>query len=247
MSTGLAIRGVVAASVVGLLAACAPPPAPTAPFRMQPYGAGLELNSGGRRVILADDRGTVASYRVGSDSLRIYDSNTEQLGRIRIADQGYELVTADGDVYCTLTLDDPAILACGDQQVSLTMEGPFVLRVNGQPAGSLHAEDRWRFQYANVPDADIEETDDGVSVRTHDDARRWFNASPVRWHAAALVMSQVAVPGFEGDALTLVQGALAFTMAERFGATPSLAGDSEPPVQEGTGSEEGSGTEQAPN
>ena len=220
--------GTLTALALGALVGCAPTPQPLPTMPSNgPYGPGVERESGGRRVDLVERQGgLVARYRVRRDSLRVYGPDAAQLGRIRVDTEGFAVVGLDGDTVCALTEPDGLRLQCGERVVTLDASDAPTLALDDVAVGQLRdLEGQWSFAYANAHDAAVEQSDGGVSVRTHDSARRWIETEPTTWHPAALVMSQVTVPGFEAAEQPLLRAALAFGIARRFDALPSVGGE----------------------
>ena len=98
--------------LVGL--ACAPEPR-TPPFRISAYGPGLEISAPGHRVTLLTPDGVHAKWRVGRDSVRIFDDTMARIGQLRVAPDGWELTDLAGDVTCAVHIRNEAVtVGCGD-------------------------------------------------------------------------------------------------------------------------------------
>lgn len=222
-------QGVLA---VGLLAplGCRPAPPPSAqpPFRVAAVGPGLEVESGGRKMdIVGRDGALVARYRVHSSGIRIYGADATRFGRLVVAAEGFDLVKVDGTRLCSVLIgDDVARFSCGERSVVLEREDTsrMPLSVDDSVLGVLEeTSEGWRFEYAGrSPGATVQFEDGRLSVRTHDDARAWYDTQPTTWHPAALVISRVMLPEFTVGELDLVRGALAFAVADWFDADLSL-------------------------
>lgn len=78
------------------------PPPP--PFRIAPYGPGLEISRNGTLVTLEDDQGeALGRLRVASHSLRTQQTNATPIGRIRVTADGWAFTNRAGSDVCTLS------------------------------------------------------------------------------------------------------------------------------------------------
>lgn len=202
----------------------APPPTAAAPFRVAAVGPGIETESGGRKLdIVGRDGQLVARYRVHSTGIRVFGDDALRYGRLVVAADGYDLVRVDGTRLCGVVIDDDAArFECGERSLLLERSDDtrMPLSVNDTPLGVLReTAEGWRFEYAGRnPGATVQYEEGRLSVRTHDDARAWYDTQPTTWHPAALVISRVMLPEFTVGELELVRGALAFAVADWFDA-----------------------------
>lgn len=136
--------GVLAAGAIGCMAPEPPPP----PFDTSPFGPGIEVQGSGRRVdFLSPEGDLLGRFRDSGQSLRIYDESSVQLGRIRIARDGFELLQADGAAACVISVAGAAAhVSCDDEEsgerdevlaLSIGSDGAIEIDVSGEAAGHV--------------------------------------------------------------------------------------------------------------
>lgn len=204
------------------LSGCQPAPPRSSeavpPFREEPFGAGLDRSSGGRRVDLVDDGGRlVARWRISASAARVYASDATQIGRIVPASSGWSVERVDGTRACTLLVEaDAASLECESGLVALVRdEGGWAIHLDERPFARVQRSGsaEWALSYEGGGAPVVRFEEGRLSEQTHADARVWMRSEPASWSPVVLVASRVALPGLEPRELELQRGAIAFALA----------------------------------
>lgn len=108
--------GALATASLALIGCLAPEPPPP-PFRIAPYGPGLDIARNGALVTLQEHGETIGRVRVAAHSLRVQTAEATPIGRVRIAGDGWTFVRRDGSSRCYApdhAHGDDAIALCDD-------------------------------------------------------------------------------------------------------------------------------------
>lgn len=202
------------------------------PFREEPYGAGLETGSAGRRVDVVDGDGQlVARYRVSTSGLRVYGPDAAQLGAVRPAPAGWTVVDVAGDEVCAMDIRESGVaLTCDALEVTaLRDEGGWSIHADERRVARVHelASEGWGLTYGDDIAPTVRWEDGQLSVQTHADARTWLHTDPLEWNPVVLVVSRLDLGDVDEGRLALIRGGLAFGFARTLDARPELGGYSD--------------------
>jgi hypothetical protein len=191
------------------------------PFRIAPYGPGLELGSNGRPVHWTDGAdASVATFRASHDAVRVYAPDAVRVGRLLASSAGYRLVDREGSETCRVMVHDGSgqgAITCADGfrlDVERMSEGLVIRNGSGASVATLRRDAEgsglWVEQEQSRTRVDAEGS--GVwSVTAADDgpvvARVTTSRDGASWAAAVALDS-----AWLGDDL-LVRGAVGWLVA----------------------------------
>ena len=209
------------------------------PFRIRPYGPGLEVNSEGRKYEFWDGDELVGKVRVSSNGIRVYDSVARLVGRLSPIVDGWRLLRADGSRLCSVTrLEGEARLVCETGTLMLGGEADrLVVLLDGEPWLRLVEGAGWRTETPGEPEAFGRWSDGAsLSIQTRSDAWSHTEIRPA-WQPASAIAWSLDFPGIEPADDRLIGGTLAYLVADRLAGLAAASPEPSTPP----GEEEGSG------
>ncbi len=204
------------------------------PFRIRPYGPGLEIDTAGRKYEFWSSGEMVGKLRVGSQTIRVYDGNSQLIGRLARTVEGWDIVRRDGSRPCEVTSDELGYgIDCGDAGVlSIRLATDrVVIETDGYEWRRLVPDERggWRSETPDLPDAFGHWSDgETLAVQTHPDSWRHHDVRPTGWSSVGAIAVSLDYPLVEAADDTLVGAVVGFLLTE----DPASLSDSHAPSAE---------------
>ena len=201
------------------------------PFRIEPYGPGLEVVSEGQKYEFWDGSELAGKVRVSSNSVRIYDANAALLGRLAQRADGWDLVLADGTELCVVS-ESAGSARVDCETLIVTLDGEdqrLIISIGDEPFVRIVEGEGWRTETPDEPEAFGRWSDgEALSIQTHPDAWAHRDVRPT-WLAPAVIAWSLDFPELELTEDRLLGGTLAYLIARRLSGEEAVGADSGPP------------------
>lgn len=210
--------GLVIAGLPGCGESMSDPSIP--PFRIRPYGPGLEVETEGRKYEFWSGGEMVGKIRVASQTIRVYDGDSRTLGRLARTVGGWQIVRRDGSRPCdVVTTDFGYTIECGNSG-TLTLEfapDRIAIVADGAEWRRFVPDERggWRSETPGAPEAYGHWSDGStLAVQTHPDSWRHHEIRPQQWSSIGAIACSLDYPLVPTEDDRLVGAVVGFLAAE---------------------------------